>query len=54
MDVNMEAVAKINNELYFIRKELEAFDAVKQFPKPFNPLTDTLPASVDIEFDRCR
>ena len=51
MDVNMEAVAKINNELYFIRKELEAFDAVKQFPKPFNPLTDTLPASVDKEFD---
>ena len=51
LDVNMEAVAKINNELYFIRKELEAFDAVKQFPKPFNPLTDTLPASVDKEFD---
>lgn len=51
MDVNMEAVAKINNELYGIRKELEAFDAVKQFPNPFNPLTDTLPADIEKQFD---
>lgn len=51
LDVNMEAVAKINKELYTIRKELEAFDAVKQFPNPFNPLTDTLPANVDKLFD---
>lgn len=47
----MEAVAKINKELYTIRKELEAFDAVKQFPDPFNPLTDTLPANIDKFFD---
>ena len=52
LDVNMEAVAKINAELLNIRKELEAFDAVKQFPKPFNPLTDTLPAEIDAEFDK--
>jgi len=52
LDVNMEAVAKINKELYNIRKELEAYDATKQFPKPFNPLTDTLPAEVDKEFDK--
>lgn len=51
MDVNMEAVAKINQELYGIRKELEAVDASKQFPNPFNPLTDTLPANIDKEFD---
>ena len=51
LDVNMEAVAKINKELYTIRKELEAFDAVKQFPDPFNPLTDTLPANIDKVFD---
>lgn len=51
LDVNMEAVAKINDELYGIRKELDAFDAVKQFPKPFNPLTDELPAEIDREFD---
>ena len=52
LDVNMEAVAKINKELYDIRKELEPFDAVKQFPKPFNPLTDTVPANIDKEFDK--
>ena len=52
LDVNMEAVAKINKELLSIRHELEAFDAVKQIPKPFNPLTDTLPAEIDREFDK--
>lgn len=51
LDVNMEAVAKINKELFSIRKELEAYDASKQFPNPFNPLTDTLPANIDKEFD---
>ena len=51
LDVNMEAVAKINKELYTIRKELEAYDAVKQFPNPFNPLTDTLPANIDKLFN---
>lgn len=51
MDVNMEAVAKINTELLTIRKELDAFDAVKQFPNPFNPLTDELPAHIDKLFD---
>ena len=52
LDVNMEAVAKINAELLGIRKELDAYDAVKQFPNPFNPLTDTLPAEIEAEFDR--
>lgn len=52
LDVNMEAVAKINKELYGIRKELDAFDASKQFPNPFNPLTDTLPDNIDKEFDK--
>jgi pyruvate/oxaloacetate carboxyltransferase len=51
LDINMEAVAKINAELLHIRRELDAFDAVKQFPIPFNPLTDTLPAHVDQLFD---
>ncbi|NLX81389.1 MAG: biotin/lipoyl-binding protein [Proteiniphilum sp.] len=51
LDINMEAVAKINEKLYGIRKELDAFDAVKQFPNTFNPLTDTLPAHVDKLFD---
>ena len=52
LNVNMEAVAKINAELLGIRKELEAYDAVKQFPKPFNPLTDTIPAEIEAQFDR--
>ena len=50
LDVNMEAVAKINSELINIRKELDAYDAVKQFPNPFNPLTDQLPDEIDKEF----
>ncbi len=52
MDVNMEAVAKINRELLGIRHELEPYDAIKQFPRPFNPLTDTLPDEVDLQFDQ--
>lgn len=52
LDVNMEAVAKINKELESIRKELAAFDTGKQFPKAFNPLKDKLPAEIDKEFDK--
>ncbi len=51
--VNMEAVAKINTELREIRKELNqsVFNTEKPEPKPFNPLTDTLPAEIDALFD---
>lgn len=52
LDVNMEAVAKINENLFDIRNELEAYDAVKQFPRPFNPLTDILPPEINKEFDK--
>lgn len=52
LDINMEAVASINEELFTIRKELEPYDTEKQFPRPFNPLTDTLPAEIEKEFDR--
>ena len=52
LDVNMEAVAKISKELKEIRKELEAYDASKIFPNPFNPQTDTLPAEIDALFDK--
>lgn len=52
LDVNMEAVAEINKELFNIRKELADIDASKQFPNPFNPLTDTLPAEIDALFDK--
>ena len=50
--VKMEAVAKIREELKGIRKELEAFDAVKQFPNAFDPLKDKLPAEIDQALDR--
>lgn len=52
LDIDMDAVAKINYELYFIKKELEAYDAVKKFPKPFNPMKDTVPAEVDSLIDK--
>ncbi len=51
LDIDMGAVAKINAELLPIRAELAEFDAVKQLPTPFNPLTDTLPAEVEALFD---
>ena len=51
LDVNMEAVAKINEKLLDIRHELEPYDAIKQFPKPYNPLTDELPPEVDKPFN---
>ncbi|MGL5731512.1 MAG: biotin/lipoyl-containing protein [Bacteroidales bacterium] len=51
LDLDMEAVAKINHELYYIRKELAEFDTVKRFPNRFNPLTDKLPENIDQLFD---
>ena len=51
LDINMEAVAKINHELLAIRKELKDFDVSQQIPNPFNPLTDTIPVEIDKEFD---
>ncbi len=54
LQANMEAVAKINEQLKSIRKELEVsvFGAEKPAPKAFNPLTDTLPAEVEALFDK--
>lgn len=34
--VNLDAVSKINKELFDIRKELEKFDELKMFPKEFD------------------
>lgn len=51
LDLNMEAIGKINAELYKIRKELFSFDTAKEFPKPFNPLTDRLPTEIDRFFN---
>ncbi|WP_289856920.1 biotin/lipoyl-containing protein [uncultured Muribaculum sp.] len=52
LEANMEAVGRIRDELYQIRRSLAAFDLNKDnFPKAFNPLTDTLPQEVDALFD---
>ena len=53
VEVNMEAVGKIREELKGIREELKDFDLHKDnFPKPFDPLKDTLPAEIDAQFDK--
>lgn len=50
---DMAAVGKIRKELYNVRKNLAAFDLNKdRFPKEFDPLTDTLPAEIDAQFDK--
>ena len=51
LDINMEAIAKINAHLLDIRKELSVFDMAKQLPKPFNPLTDRIPTEIDRFFN---
>ncbi len=51
IDVDMKAVAKINDELLKIREELAAFDAVKGTAVAFDPLS-ALPADIEPEFDR--
>ena len=54
LGVNMEAVAKINEQLKDIRSELNisAFGADKPAHKPFNPLVDAVPAEVEAELNR--
>ncbi len=54
LGVNMEAVAKINEELKSIRSELNlsVFGKDKPAPKPFNPVVDAVPAEVDAQLDR--
>ena len=54
LGVDMEAVAKINQTLKDIRTELNVsvFGADKPAPKPFNPLTDAVPAEVEAQLNR--
>lgn len=49
--VDMAAVAKIDKELKTIREELGAYDTTKLFPKPFDPVAETLPAEIDSLFE---
>lgn len=51
LDLDMEAVEKINEKLYDIRRELGEFDVVDKFPNKFSPLKDTLPDEIDKQFD---
>ncbi len=52
LEANMEAIGRIRDELYNVRKELAAFDLQKDhFPRAFDPLNDTLPAEIDALFD---
>ncbi len=54
LGVNMEAVAKINEQLKDVRTELNTsvFGADKPAPKPFNPVVDATPAEVEAQLDR--
>ena len=54
LGVNMEAVAKINEQLKDIRSELNisVFGKDKPAPKPFNPVVDATPAEVDALLDK--
>ena len=54
LGVNMEAVAKINEQLKTIRSELNisVFGADKPAPKPFNPVVDAIPAEVEALLDK--
>lgn len=49
--VNLDAVVKINQELYAIRKEMAEFDTYKQFPIDFDITTDDLPPHIDKLFN---
>ncbi|WP_455628417.1 carboxylase [Parabacteroides chinchillae] len=51
LDLNMEAVARINAELLEIRKELSAFDTAKKLPRHFDPLEDKIPAEINRFFN---
>ena len=51
IELDMDAIAKINKELLTIRKELSAFDTAKKFPRPFNPVEDSFPAEIDRFFN---
>ncbi|MEG2066170.1 MAG: carboxylase [Tannerellaceae bacterium] len=51
LDLNMEAIARINTQLLAIRKELSVFDMAEKMPNPFDPLIDKLPTQIDRYFN---
>lgn len=52
IDVNMDAVKRIDEKLIEIRKELSEYDNYKMFPKSFDPEKNELPKEIDALFDR--
>lgn len=51
LDINMEAIVRVNKELLAIRKELSGFSGAARFPKSFDPLEDHFPAEIDRFFN---
>jgi len=51
--VNLDAVVKINNELYNICKELQPFNKSYVHPRNFDITKDKLPDDVEKMFDKC-
>lgn len=52
VEANMEAVGKIREVLKGVRAELKDYDLAKSFPNDFDPLKDTLPVEIDMQFDK--
>ncbi len=52
IDVNIDAVVKIDKELRKIRSELSAYDTTHQFPREFDITKDKLPKEIDKLFDK--
>jgi len=50
-NLNMQAIEKINKELFHIRGELKAFDQLKKIPMQFSYTNDQLPKKVHQLFD---
>lgn len=51
IDVNLEAVVKINNELKKICEELKPFNTEYTYPREFNITKDKLPIEIEKHFD---
>ncbi len=51
LDINIEAVVKIDKELRKIREELSAYDTSHRFPREFDVTKDHLPAKIEVLFD---
>lgn len=51
IEIDIDAVAAIDNELIHIRRELDEFDSYKKFPRLFDVRKDVLPHDIEKLFD---